>query len=408
MVLLHLLSILKDSLGFHLICLHVNHGLSPNAAAWEAFCRQLCAEWRIELRVRRVQVDRDRSGGLEAAARRARHAVFAATSADWLVLAHHRDDQAETLLLNLLRGGGVGGAAAMSLAGVIAAGDRRLKVLRPLLEVPRKDIRHCAEAAGLRWVEDESNAGLAFSRNYLRHEILPRLVERFPAADAALARAAGHFAEAEALLDELAQIDLGTEAPGRRLPIDVLVALEDSRARNLLRYFLKRNDVSIPSAERLAEILRQFKSAREDRQVAFALGHRLLSRYRREALLSPRSEPLPDEVCWRGEASLAWPGGRIRFVSVAGQGISAARVSGKAVWLRPRAGGERLQPDCRRPRRSLKNLFQEAGVAPHTRRLLPLVWCESDLVCVPGIGVDCSCQCAAGEPGWVVQWEPAD
>lgn len=396
-------------MGFRLVPLHVNHGLSPNAAAWEAFCRELCAELGLALEVRRVQVERDRRGGLEAAARVARYQAFAQCAGDWLVLAHQRDDQAETLLLNLLRGAGVGGAAAMSSVSEIPGGARRLRVLRPLLHVSRKDVRHHAEEHGLRWIEDESNAELAYSRNYLRHEILPRLTQRFPGADAGLARAAERFSEAELLLDQLAQIDLGGADAARSLPIEVLRSVDEIRGRNLLRYFLKYNDVPIPSAERLAEMLRQLRSAREDRQVAFPLGDRLLSRYRQEARLWPHGGvgPASGDLPWRGEPSLPWAGRRIRFVSARGEGISAARLAGKDVWVRARAGGERLRPDCRRPARSLKNLFQEAGMAPPARAVTPLIWCDSDLVCVPGIGVDCAYQCSPGEPGWIVECEPS-
>jgi tRNA(Ile)-lysidine synthase len=401
-VLLHVLCALRRARDLVLSAIHVNHGLSPRAGQWEDFCRQLCGQWQVPLAVTRVTVERGGGDGLEAAARRARYQAFARIVADWLVLAHQRDDQAETLLFNLLRGAGVGGAAAMDAVAEARQGERRL--LRPLLEVSRQDIECYARSQGLRWVEDESNADPALSRNFLRHEILARLKARFPGADAALARAAQRFGEAEGLLDRLAELDHGGPAHDR-LALAALEKLDEKRGRNLLRWYFKGRHLPIPSARRLAEVHRQLLVARDDRCVAFALGPWVLLRYRGEVFLEPRSAPHPERLPWQGEESLPWGQGVVRFVGTTGTGISASKLAEDEVFLAPRRGGERLQPDCRRPRRSLKNLFQEAGVPPQRRRDMPLLWCGEKLVWVPGIGVACGYQCGAGEPGWQVEWE---
>ena len=190
---------------------HVHHGLSPSADDWTSFCEDLCRAWLIELSVERVTVERDSADGLEAAARRARHAAYDRTAADWLLLAHHQGDRAETMLFNLLRGAGVRGAGALR--------ERSGRILRPLLGVGRPAIIAYANAHGLRWVEDDSNSDLQFSRNFLRHRVLPLIEERFPAGSARLAAAAGHFAEAADLLDELALADLAASGPD--FPVDV-------------------------------------------------------------------------------------------------------------------------------------------------------------------------------------------
>lgn len=273
-VLLHLLLAIREEIGISVAAVHVHHDLSPNADAWQAFCERLCREWSVPLRVARVQVDHDSGEGLECAARRARYDAFKAEAADWIALAQHRDDQAETLLFNLLRGAGVRGAAAMPVA--------RENILRPLLKLGRSEIEAYGRHHGLRWIEDESNSDRRYSRNFLRHEILPRLALRFPAAKASLAAAAGRFAEAQALLDDLALLDLG-QAPARfPLPLARLQALSEARARNLLRLLLARHGVQVPSEERLFEATRQLLTAAPDRHPSIAFGDYLLRRVGRD------------------------------------------------------------------------------------------------------------------------------
>lgn len=266
-VLLHALAGLRPE---GLAALHVHHGLSPRADAWADFCAAFARSLAVPFECVRVAVERDSRDGLEAAARRARHAVFARTAADWIVLAHHRDDQAETLLFNLLRGAGLAGAAAMQEASG--------RLLRPLLRIGRAEIEAYAQAHRLAWIEDESNADVRHSRNFLRHRILAPLAQRFPAAARNLAAAAARFGEAQALLDDLARLDL---AGNDGFPLDLarLEALPEPRARNALRYLLAQARVAIPSEARLREALRQMLDAAGDRHPAVELGtHRLLRR----------------------------------------------------------------------------------------------------------------------------------
>lgn len=263
--LLHLAS--RLGLGERLSAVHVHHGLSPNADAWAVFCANYCAALGIPLTVRRVAVAAATGSGLEAAARDARYAAFAACDTDCLLLAQHRGDQAETLLFNLLRGSGVTGAAGIPVERRYA----HLRLLRPLLDVARSEIEAYARAAGLAWVDDESNADLGFSRNYLRHQALAALGERFPGAEAALAQAAGHFAEAQGLLDELAAQDWLAAADGEAARLAVLKTLSLPRLKNLLRYRLRRLGWQVPVAARLNEFARQLLAAGPDRHPALAL-----------------------------------------------------------------------------------------------------------------------------------------
>ena len=380
---------------------HVNHGLSPNAGRWQAFCEQLCEAWGLALEVKRVTVDAGSGDGLEAAARKARYAAFAGTAAEWLLLGHHRDDQAETLLLNLLRGAGVSGAAAMPMMRPFH--DRG--ILRPLLDTSRAEIEQYARAAGLSWVDDESNAEARLSRNFLRRHILPPLRERFPGCDTALTRAAAHFAESERLLRELADVDAASVVRQGRVVVSRLALLNDARARNLLRTLLRRAGIAQPDSLRLREMTRQLRDAAPARHVHFDLGDKTLHRYRDELWLIPKAQPGMD-MAWRGEDSLAWGDMRLYFSAVTGAGISGEKLRGATVRIAPRRGGERFQPDGRRPRRTLKNLLQEHGVPPWERDRMPLLWCDGELVWAPGIGIDSAWQCAPGAPGILPEIAP--
>ncbi|MGE5469932.1 MAG: tRNA lysidine(34) synthetase TilS [Bacteroidota bacterium] len=260
-VLLHLLS--RLGLGERLTAIHVHHGLSPNADAWADFCAEYCAGLGIPLRLVRVEVDQASGLGLEAAARAARYAAFAAETADIVVLAHHQGDQAETLIFNLLRGAGVAGAAGMPDERPFG----RQRLWRPLLGCSRAEIESYARRHQLRWIDDESNADTRHARNFLRHEVLPALSRRFPAAERSLAQAAGHFAEADELLAELAAADWrqacaeGAEAPAVRR----LRGLSPARLKNLLRYRLRQLGWRSPVAARLDEFARQIMTAAPDR-----------------------------------------------------------------------------------------------------------------------------------------------
>jgi tRNA(Ile)-lysidine synthase len=224
-----------------------------------------------------VTVERSSVDGLEAAARRARHAAYDRIVADWILLAHHQGDRAETMLFNLLRGAGIRGAGAMR--------QRNGRLLRPMLPVTRADILAYARAHRLAWVDDESNTDTRYARNFLRHRIVPALQQRFPAVENRLASAAAHFAEASDLLDDLARLDLGDPSCRFPLPVDRLMGLAEPRARNALRFLLSLHGVGIPSEQRLTEALRQCLTARPDRHPAIAFGPWLLRRQGRQIVL---------------------------------------------------------------------------------------------------------------------------
>jgi len=349
---------------------HINHRLSPNAERWARFCRRLCRRLGVPLTVRRVRVAK-RGQGLEAAARVARYEALAKLPFDVLALAHQLDDQAETVLMNLLRGAGPRGASGMRARTAF----RGRTLMRPLLDVPRESIVAYARAHELAWIEDESNLSDAYARNFIRLHVAPLLTARYPRWREALARAAGHFARS------------------------------DADARVLLREFLAAKGLRAPSEAKLVEMLKQLTSAGRATHIEHdGAGLRV---YRGEVRVEPvRSRGAFQPVRWQGERklTLAALGGELRFRRARGRGIDARWVQEGEMRVKLRAGGERLQPDARRPRRTLKNLFQEAGVPPWERERLPLLYRGDELVWAPGLGVDARYTAARKRAGWVPEW----
>jgi tRNA(Ile)-lysidine synthase len=410
-VLLDILMRLATRSRVELSAIHVNHQLSPNAARWAQFCRALCRTRGIPLRV--VKVTLERGDSVEAAARAARHEVFRKLRADYVVLAHNQDDQAETLLLQLLRGAGVKGLAAMPHPSSFKDHPSSFKghpsILRPLLDMPRSEIEGYARRRKLEWVDDESNRDTYFLRNFLRRDVLPVIATRYPSYRSTLGRSARNFAEAAQLLDELAARDAGADLENGTLALAALRRLETVRAKNLLRYFLSTHGLTMPPAERLGEALRQVLTAKRDTRVLIELNGAQLRRFAGSLHVVRKVDALQANFAkrWRGEKALALPelGGFLKLAR-AKEGISLARLRGHVVTVGVRQGGERLQPDCRRPRRSLKNLFQEAKVPPWQRERTPLIFCDGDLVWAAGVGVDCAYQAAGDEPALRPVWLP--
>lgn len=403
-VLLDLLAHLRTPLQFQLSAIHVNHQLSPQAGDWADFCTTLCKTYAVPLEIAVVRVPFQPGDSLEDVARTVRHDALNHAATDFIVLAHHLDDQAETLLLQLLRGCGVAGASAMA--------EQNNRLLRPLLKTSRARLEQYARHRSLSWVEDESNLDTRFDRNFLRHRVLPVLAERFPAYRETLLRASHHFSESALLLEELAVHDASSAIHDRKLSVPALAHLSLPRAKNLLRHFLKLHGIAAPNAIRLDDMLNQLLSARPDAQIRIPLGSFELRRFLNRAWVIPALQQ-PDHdlrYAWQGESEIELRalGGVLKFWTVQGQGISRARLEQDPVTLRLRQGGERLQPDCKRPRRSLKNLFQEAGIPPWKRQTLPLLYSGESLVAGLGIGIDCLFQANPDESGIMLEWQTAD
>lgn len=401
-VLLHLLCLLAPRFSWQIAAMHVHHGISPNADSWAKFCAGLCASHDIPLHIEQVDINPLRAHGIEAAARKLRHAAFSEQACDFVALAHHADDQVETLLLQLLRGAGVRGASAMPL---LSGYTGTHKVVRPLLHSTRQEILDYAAAHELQWIEDESNADDSYPRNFLRRQLLPLLGEKFPAYRDTLARSTQHFAEAAELLDDLAQMDALDAIKDNTLAVAALQAQSLPRAKNLLRYYLYQLNAPMPQVVQLDDMLHQLCAAREDASVCicFGGGHWQVRRYRGRvyALRALAEFDRRLILSWQGEAVLDWPAlaSCIAFQNTMGQGVSVVKLQRAPVTLRLRQGGESLRPSLNAATRTLKNLLQEHRVPPWQRDRLPLLYCGDELVCVPGVAIAAAYQVMEGEAG---------
>ena len=434
------------------IALHVHHGLSPHAEAWLALCETFARERGVEFDARRVEVSRAPGVSIEAAARDARYRALDAMCETHgirtLWLAQHADDQAETVLLQLLRGAGLAGLAAMA-PEFLCAGASATRV-RPLLHLLRAQLEHYASVRKLRWIDDESNADTRYARNALRHQVMPALAVHFPGFRDALARTAAHAAAAQRLLDTLARADMecASRDEGRALAHDALLALDDDRALNLLRYWMRTLGFVAASSARIADALRQLREVGAGQD-----GHRLRIDHAGHALRSYRglvyweagesSEPADEtalaereisELVWQGQEVWHVPQWRGTFVFAV---VAAHAASGDAgatreaheasearhdeafdtipvsvlqrasLNVRARRGGERMRigaPNA--PSRTLKNLFQERAI-PAWKRDVPLLYVGGDLLFVPLLGLNRAAlpeQVNAAEPRVRIIW----
>jgi tRNA(Ile)-lysidine synthase len=391
-----LLDIVAALLPGRVQALHVHHGLSPNADNWADFCAAFCRARSLPFTLKNIQPPRAEKSGLEAAARQARYQAFQESGATVLALAHHQRDQAETLLFNLCRGAGVAGAAAMPMRRRMG----ELTLLRPLLKSSVAALSAYAKARALDWMEDESNADEQYSRNFLRHRVLPELTTRFPALERTLARAADHFGEAQTLLRERAAED--DAALARKLSL--LCALSLPRQANWLRYWLSQRGWRVPETAVLGEILRQLVRVvdQRDQHFEFRLAEGSLRLWQGRLYATLPLAPSAEERLWDGQTPCRWSGWRLRLEPCCGAGLNAALLAGKTLILRSRRGGEVLQIHPRGPRRTLKNLLREAGIPPWERLRLPLLYHEETLIACPGVGIAADWQCPPRQPGWQV------
>ncbi|WP_448509369.1 tRNA lysidine(34) synthetase TilS [Immundisolibacter sp.] len=398
-VLLHWLAGQRAALAPHrLRAVHVDHGLHPDSARWARHCAAVCAALDVPLDVRHVDARPQRGESAEAAARAARYAALAADmrAGDLLLTAHHQADQAETVLLALLRGAGLAGAAGMPARRRFGPGW----LLRPLLDWPARRLADYAHIHALRWVDDPSNDDARFDRNFLRGEVLPLLGTRWPAADQGLARHATHAAEAQALLDELAAAD---GASADTLRVSQLATLPAARQRNLLRGWLRKHGVLTPSCARLDELLHQALTAGTDRLPYLPLGEHAVRIWQGRLHLTP--EPLPaapaGAVHWHLDGPLDLPGiGRLRAQVSRGAGIAAVLLGEPAVIdvrFRSDAGGGK----------ALKKRLQAMAVPPWERARVPLLFRGAQLLQVAGQAPRAHARAVDGQPGYCIAWQPA-
>jgi tRNA(Ile)-lysidine synthase len=391
-VLLHALATLRDELPVELRALHVNHNLHEAAPEWAAHCHAVSEALGIPLYEVNVDARASKGESPEAAARAARYHIFheVLAAGDGLLLAHHRDDQAETLLLQLLRGSGPRGLAAMPSHRPLGAGW----LGRPLLGFSRRVLCQYADAEGLQWIDDPSNFDTEFDRNFLRQHVMPLLQQRWPAGASTLARTAGLQAEAAELLHQLAEEDWQDTAGPHTgsLRIEALLQLTPERQRNLLRYWIDSvNHLPLPDQQRLGRILIEVIPAAKDAQPCISWPGGQVRRYAGLLyLLAADPQPVSGPLDWDLCNDLQLADGRVlTVVAVSGEGLQAGLQSNKTLSVRFRQGGEMCRPVGRGHHHELKKLFQEWGVPPWERARVPLLYVGEELAAVAGY---CVCE----------------
>jgi tRNA(Ile)-lysidine synthase len=426
MVLLHAASGWAREHGVSLFAFHVHHGLSRNADEWLAHCERSAAQLGAAFDARRVTVEKGKSG-VEQAARKLRYAALGemcrSHGVGLLLTGHHLDDQAETVLLQLLRGSGPAGLSGMDTANRAAKllGDADVMIARPLLSLNRAELEKYARLQDIDWVDDESNLDPRYTRNALRHQVMPALAQAFPGFQQRIARSAAHAQSAQRLLDQLAAQDLAACLSGDALSLLRLRELDTDRIHNLMRYWFGTRGISMPSTAWLEQMVAQALEARESAQLRVTHPDCEIRRHRDHLHITPRLPDLPgmrdpDDIGvidregqafrWNGEAQIAFPdyGGVLHF-EPADEGFDADWLRAQQLVIDFRKGGERLKPAANRPTRGLKAHYQALGVPAWERERLPVVSSGYDLLFAAGIGMDC--RHVRTGPAIRLRWETA-
>jgi tRNA(Ile)-lysidine synthase len=383
------------------LAVHIDHGLQTESEDWSRHCAAFAASLGIEFRDRKVTVELDSGKGPEASARDARYNALLAEldPGDWLLSAHHREDQAETLLLNLVRGSGPAGIAGIGSVRRFGHGW----LVRPLLYFDRAELKDYAERHGIQWIEDPSNKDRRFDRNFLRHEILPRLRDRWPDIAVRLQRSAQHASEATGLLIDLAELDLESLGGSTDcLPIGGLLNLSRHRQKNVIRHALRVCGLTLPTAMQLDNILDEVLRAREDAQPEVRWPGGSARRYRDGLYLLPDvlADELPEGPITGSKVRLGVGLGTLRFEPGVERGVDP-RLVGPKLRLESRKGGEKIQLDGQTHTRKLKKLLQEEGIVPWMRDRVPLIYAGDQLIAVGDLWVAAD---AAAAPGVAIRW----
>lgn len=413
MALLHCAARAAQAEGLHVWALHVHHGLQPQADAWAAFVQRTCKRWAasgrdLRFAMRRLEGAPARGQSVEAWARAGRYAQLAAMAkaagCRLVLLAHHQGDQAETFLLQALRGGGAAGLAAMP---AIAERDG-LQWGRPWLDRPRADIDAYVRTHRIRHIDDLSNVDPRFARNRLRLQVMPALRGAFAGADASLCAASRRAARERALIAEVAHGDLAASCDGDALVLSRWQELSDARRHEALRAWLAPHATHGVAESLLDRLVRELPGVPS---AAWPLGDAVLRRYRGRLTIEPQP-PAGDSSDWPCDAGLTRMGvhrvpgvpARLRLRAQAQGGLPRDLLSG-ARW-QARQGGERFQGQPGRPPRSLKKQFQAAGIPAWSRRAPLLVSADGQLLFVPGLGIDARVVAQPGSARVSLEWVP--
>lgn len=382
-VLLHLcasIPALKDKIT----AVYVHHGLQAEAGSWARHCEKTAQALDLDFKVLRVQAAAKPGESPEEAARNARYNALKSLmiTDDILLVAQHREDQLETVLLQLFRGGGLRGLSGIPRSMTFGPGV----LLRPLLDVAKQAIDDYAKAHALAWVEDPSNQRNDYDRNFLRNDIVPLLKQRWPALDKTVARSAGHCADAERVIVEVVDDLMAAifNAADSTLDISRLTAYPPLRQKLLIRQWFRRLGLKMPAQRVVERIQSEVLAAREDGDPVLVGSGYCIRRYRNKLYcLPPVEQEIPLDTCWlNGETSLRITNRHRLAYMPASTGILRERWESACVEVRFRSGGEKIRLPKRSGRHALKKLFQEAGIPPWEREMMPLVYLDDRLAAV--------------------------
>ncbi len=416
-VLLHVAARYAAARGITLFAFHVHHGISANADNWLAHCTEQAAARGVVFDSRRVALRDSDKNGVEEAARIARYAALGAMCLEHqvplLLTAHHLDDQAETVLLQLLRGSGAAGLSGMDTwnAAPDLLGHADLLMARPLLKMSRAALERYAVEEKLDCVDDESNHDPHYARNALRQQVMPLLAQYFAGFQERFSRSAGHMQSTQRLLVELAAQDLAVCADGDCIDLEPLRRLSGERIDNLLRYWFGLHGLRMPSSAWLSEMRQQLLAAKADAQLCVTHPDCHIRRHRNRVFLTPcddidRSEVMPRAFRWSGETELRFAefGGVLHF-EPAEQGVDAGWLRQQSLQIQYRSGGERIKLAFNRPTKSLKHHYQAFDIPAWERESLPLVGSGKQILFATGIGFDCHSLATGPGPHIGLRWQ---
>jgi len=402
MALLHILSQLAKKNSFKLRAIHVHHGLSSFADAWVELCQKFCDALNVEFISSKVDMKKNHPLGIEGQARELRYSALNNLRAGVLVTAHHQQDQIETFLLQLLRGSGLRGLSSMQEL------DEKRMLWRPFLNVDQALIKDYLINNKIEFAQDESNFNDKFDRNFLRNNILPLVLERFPQALKTINRSINLIAEGFHLNQIIAEKDFHHYLleDHKLLALSAFAELDKGRLVNLIRWWLSLNDLQMPSQKLINEIIKQVKNKKDDALINIKISDLFSIRtYEDKLYLVDSLIQTNFQYVWKGQKSISLPDNtKIFFTKTKGKGFNLDKITSGQLVIRNRQGGEKFKPIQNQPTRTVKSLLQSSRIPPWERSFIPLLVDGENVVAIPEFGTDSQYQVLSDEIGYSVSW----
>ena len=403
-VLLHVMKNIIDEKS-QIRAIHINHNIVDNSKVWTRTCKSICKNFGIDIEIISLEVTHN-GYGLEAAARDERYEKLKEKlyKNEYLLTAHHEEDQMETVFLRMARGTGLDGLQGINEKYSFGEGI----IFRPMLEVSKTSVMDYAKEHQLKWVEDSSNQDTHFDRNFLRKKIIPQFRERWPSIASSVSRLSQLSAQNIKILNQIAEEDIGPIANMNELPLAKLLDKSFERANNMLRYIILANGMSIPSMKTLQDGLKEMLDPETDKSV-IAWKDYCIRKYKNHLYFLSNSDLEPNKV----DVRIPWEIGKtvnlgenigtIEATFIHGDGLSIEKCKNK-LTISYRQGGELIKPIGHRINKSLKNLFQENQILPWMRDKIPLIYYQDELVSVADLWFNQNYVASQNEAGFVVNW----